>query len=218
AWWAADSEPPGSASHRSARTTLTAPGATSSAARAMATPWCPTTTTTLSSPVASRLRTARSIRLRPPSRRRSFERPCVTGLSRSERPAARTTPTRGRPMGSPAAVATESSGRVSTPWFDKLPPSPCTPDSMRWRGLRGQHSLSGVSSLDPEVVQDSWVDASRARPPLLEVLPAHVVRQRIPQPLPIVEPAQLRQEVSDLRLHRLVRVEKVFLPGLLEVG
>jgi hypothetical protein len=55
----------------------------------------PTTTRTRSSPAANRDRTARSTRLRPPRRSRTLEPPPVTDASRSDRPAASTTPTRG---------------------------------------------------------------------------------------------------------------------------
>jgi hypothetical protein len=50
---------------------------------------------TRSSPAANRDRTARSTRLRPPSRSRALEPPPVTDASRWDRPAASTTPTRG---------------------------------------------------------------------------------------------------------------------------
>jgi hypothetical protein len=53
----------------------------------------PTTTTTRCSPAASRDRTARSTRLSPPAGARPWSHP-VTDSSRSDRPAASTTPTR----------------------------------------------------------------------------------------------------------------------------
>jgi hypothetical protein len=51
---------------------------------------------TRSQPARSRVRTARSTNDTPPIRTRAFDRPFVRLDSRRDRPAARTTPARGR--------------------------------------------------------------------------------------------------------------------------
>ena len=93
--WTAASDAPLPSAHRSAYTTRTRPRPSRPTTVATGPASWPTTTTTRSSPADSRDRTARSTRLIPPSRSRTLEPPPVTDASRSDWPAASTTPTRG---------------------------------------------------------------------------------------------------------------------------
>ncbi len=126
---AAASDAPFPSSHLSANTARTRPGARRFTAAATGPAWYPTTTTTRRRPAPRRVRTARPTRARPPTRTSALEPPPVTGARRSERPAARTTPTRGladaeRPDSGAACGSAPVLAVPSDVWSDNAPPIP----------------------------------------------------------------------------------------------
>src|SRR5439155_12781508 len=76
---------------------------------------------------------------------------------------------------------------------------------------------SVAAGLVPKVIEHPRVDAARAGPALLEVLPTHVIRQRFPQILAWIETVQPGKEGPDLGLQGRVGVDEVLLVWPLEV-
>jgi hypothetical protein len=151
--WTAASEAPLPSAHRSAYTTRTRPRPRRPTTVATGPASWPTTTRTRSSPAAKSDRAARSTRLSPPSRSRAVDPPRVTDSSRSDRPAASTTP--------PAAAATAAGWGWTTSacWGNAVTGSggSCGASAMR-RPSRGATRVNAEGT-----VQESPVTPAQAR-------------------------------------------------------
>src|SRR5205823_12512697 len=75
----------------------------------------------------------------------------------------------------------------------------------------------GSPSLLPQVLEDPGIDPARTGPPLLEVLPPHVVLQRLPQLFVRAQLPQGGERSTDLALQRRVDSDQVLLTRMLEV-
>src|SRR5437870_5649247 len=90
-----------------------------------------------------------------------------------------------------------------------------TADRGEIRTVRG--GWSAVRRLPAQIRKDLGIQPSGPRPPLFEVLPAHVLFQRLPEVLAGGQPAQAGQHLSELIFQRRVDRDQVLLPGALEV-
>src|SRR5215211_3389791 len=151
--WTAASDAPLPSAHRSAYTTRTRPRPSRPTTVATSPASWPTTTRTRSSPAANKDRTARSTRLRPPSRSRTLEPPPVTEASRSDWPAASTTPTRG------------SRDRAGSGWTPSTRPGNEASGSAGSSGASGMRQLPCGNRRNAEgTVQGSPLNLAQARP------------------------------------------------------